>query len=80
VPSYQITILFNDAAAPLVLDLPDTDLETAETLTAGMRDEVEQGREVDAPVVTARAPDGSDLALEPGRIVSIDLEETPDPG
>ena len=79
-PSYQITILFNDATAPLVLDLPDTDLETAETLTAGMRDEVEQGREVDAPVVTARAPDGSDLALEPGRIVSIDLEETPDPG
>ena len=79
-PNYQITILFNDGAVPTILDLVDTDLETAETLAAGMRDEVEQGREVDAPVVTAKAPDGSDLALEPGRIVSIDLEEAADAG
>jgi hypothetical protein len=75
VPNYQITILFNDGAVPLVLDLVDTDLDSAEALAGGMRGEVEQGRDVDAPVVTAKAPDGSDLALEPGRIVSIDLEE-----
>jgi hypothetical protein len=75
VPNYQITIAFNDVAAPIIFDLPDTDLDTAETIAAGIRDEVEQGRDVNAPVVTARAPDGSAVALEPGRIVSIDLQE-----
>ena len=74
-PNYQITIAFNDVAAPIIFDLPDTDLDTAETIAAGIRDEVEQGRDVNAPVVTARAPDGSAVALEPGRIVSIDLQE-----
>ena len=74
-PNYQITIAFNDVAAPLIFDLPDTDLDTAETIAAGIRDEVEQGRDVNAPVVTAQAPDGSAVALEPGRIVSIDLQE-----
>jgi hypothetical protein len=80
VPNYQISIVFNDVADPLIFDLPDTDLDTAENLAAGMRDEVEQGREVNAPVVTAQAPDGSTIALEPGRIVSIDLEEVDDDG
>jgi hypothetical protein len=75
VANYQITIAFNDVAAPLIFDLPDTDLDTAETIAAGIRDEVEQGRDVNAPVVTAQAPDGSAVALEPGRIVSIDLQE-----
>ncbi len=79
-PNYRITIAFNDVAAPLIFDLPDTDLDTAETLAAGMRDEVEQGRDLNAPVVAARAPDGSAVALEPGRIVSIDLQEVDDAG
>ncbi len=80
VPNYEITILFNDGAVPQVLHLVDTDLDDAESIAAGMRDEVEQGRDVDAPVVSAKAPDGSDLALEPGRIVSIDLQEAADAG
>ena len=74
-PNYQISVAFNDVVAPLIFDLPDTDLDTAENVAAGIRYEVEQGREVNAPVVTARAPDGSAVALEPGRIVSIDLRE-----
>lgn len=73
--NYRITILFNDAAAPQIFDLPDTDLDTAESVAGGMRTEVERGREVDAPVVQAPGPDGSGVALEPGRIISIDLEE-----
>lgn len=72
--------MFNDGVDPLVFDLVDTDLDIAEKVTADMRHEVEEGREVAAPVVIAQAPDGSDLALEPGRIVSIDLEETADAG
>ncbi len=74
-PNYQIIIAFKDAAAPLVFDLPDTDLDTAETTAAGMRAEVEQGRDVNAPGVAAQGPGGSAVALEPGRVVSIDLEE-----
>lgn len=74
-PNYQISITFNDETAPLLFDLSETDLDTAETLVASIRGEVEQGRDVNAPVVTARAPDGSTIALEPGRIVSVDLQE-----
>jgi hypothetical protein len=80
VPNYQITVMFNDDAAPLIFDLPDTDLNTAENLTAGLRAEVQHGHDVNAPVVAATAPDGSALALEPGRIVSIDLQEVDDAG
>lgn len=64
----------------MVLDLLDADIDSAEALAGDMRHEVEQGTDVGAPVVTAKAPDGTDLALEPGRIVSIDLEEAPAAG
>jgi hypothetical protein len=78
VPNYQIFIAFNDDASPLVLDLTDADLDSAESLAAGIREAVEEGRDVNAPVVTAAAPDGSTIALEPARIVSIDLQEVDD--
>ena len=74
-PNYQDPQVFNHVVAPLIFDLPATDLDTAENVAAGIRYEVEQGIEVNAPVVTARALNGSAVALEPGRIVSIDLRE-----
>ncbi len=73
---YTVRISFNDGAADQVLDLGDVEREQAEAFAGELRHEVEQAAEIDAPVVEMAVPGGTSIALEPGRVVGIDLEDS----
>lgn len=73
---YFLRVSFNDRADDQILQLPGLDLERAESFAGDVRHEVEQARDVSAPVVQLTVPGAADATtFEPGRIVGIDLEE-----
>jgi hypothetical protein len=77
---YFVRVSFNDSTDDQILDLPGLDLEQAERFAGDLRYEVEQAREVSAPVVQVSVPGADDATtFEPGRIVGIDLEESAGP-
>ena len=76
---YFLRVSFNDRTDDQILDLTGLDLEQAEAFAGELRYEVEQARDVDAPVVQWAVPGIEDpMTFEPGRIVGIDLEEGAD--
>jgi len=75
VTDYFIRLVFNDDTDEQIVQLPGLTRDEAEQFTAELRHEVEQAREIDAPVVQMSSDHGPDLALEPSRIVSIDIDE-----
>lgn len=76
--SYAIKIVFHDRDLPVFVDLPGVALHLAEQFTAQLRYDVAEAKSVNAPVVeeVQAAIPGIDLVLDPGRVISIDLEET----
>lgn len=73
---YFIRVTFNDRADDQILQLPAVDLEQAERFAGELRHEVEEAREIGAPVVEMTVPgDAGTSPFEPGRITGIDLEE-----
>lgn len=73
---YFLRISVNDRTDDQILDLPGLGLEQAERFAGDLRYEVEQAREVNAPVVQMTLPGAEEATtFEPGRIVGIDLEE-----
>ncbi len=73
---YFLRVSFLDRVDDQILDLPGLDLEQAESFAGEVRHEVEQARDVSAPVVQVTVPGAGDATtFEPGRIVGIDLEE-----
>ena len=78
---YFLRISFNDRADDQILELAGLDLEQAESFGGEVRHEVEQAREVSAPVVQLTVPGAEEATtFEPGRIVGIDLEEAAEGG
>jgi hypothetical protein len=75
VTDYFIRLVFNDDTDEQILQLPGLARDEAEQFTAELRHEVEQAREIGAPVVQMSSDRGPDLTLEPSRIVSIDIDE-----
>lgn len=73
---YYLRISVNDRADDEILDLPGLDLEQAESFAGDVRHEVEQAREVSAPVAALTVPGAAEATtFEPARIIGIDLEE-----
>ncbi len=75
---YVIQILFTDQRDALMVELPGVDLEEAEAFTAQLRYDVEEAKDIDAPLVEATVPGaaGTPLDLDPRHVRSIDLEES----
>ena len=73
---YEIRILFDDRPDGLTVALPNVELDEAEAFTAQLRYDVEEAKDINAPVFTVALPDqvGSDLVLDPRHVRSIDLE------
>ncbi|MGI8879379.1 MAG: hypothetical protein ACR2KJ_02490 [Jatrophihabitans sp.] len=73
---YVIKILLDDNDEPVLVELPGMELDAAEEITANLRWDVGEAKNVDAPAVEVRADlPGSDLVLDPRRVRSIVLEE-----
>jgi heme oxygenase (mycobilin-producing) len=75
VSDYLVDIEFNDDTEDQIIPLPGLDREQAERFAGELRYEVMQAREVEAPIAQVTMPDGTDLTVEPLRIVAIDLRE-----
>jgi len=72
---YFLRISLNDSSDDEILNLPGLDLEQAERFAGELRYEIEQAREVSAPVVQMTVPGAAEAGIfEPGRIIGIDLE------
>ena len=72
---YVIKILFIDDDTVRTIALPGLDLDQAEQYTADLREEVQEGKDVDAPVVQFARDGLSEITLEPSAVRSIDLQE-----
>lgn len=74
-PSYFVKVVFNDEPTEQSFDLTGLDHEESEAYTADLRYQVEEAKNINAPVIVMSNPALEDLTLDPRRIVSIDLQE-----
>ncbi len=73
---YVITIGYDDGAEPTKVELGEIERDRAEEIAANLRYDVAEAKNVDAPAVEVRADlPGSDLVLDPRRVLSIDLDQ-----